>query len=135
MPENLNDTAARKTENDAYMADKTAPRGKPYSRKQAEANTVHRGRTRLYLKEGDPAGHVFEGHEVEGALGEGWADEPYIHPNNPDHVPSNDQEEGPELDQNDEMKVLWAEVDRLKINPRPHPRTGKEKLMKVIEAA
>lgn len=135
MPANINDTPARKKQNDDYIADPTAPAGKPYSRKQSEANTAHKGRTRLYHKTQCPNnGQVFEGFEVDDALADGWVDEPYVHPNAPDHAPMHDQEESP-VSQDDEMKTLWAEVDRLDIKPRPHPATGKAKLRKAIADA
>jgi hypothetical protein len=128
--ENLNDTAARREENDLYLIDPTHPRAKPYSRKQKEAIKVVRGRTFLYHTE-MPNGRIFEGHEIDDALEAGWTDTMPNHPNCPVKtvIPATKLEakkSDPELD------ALWDEVERLNITPKPHHLSGKAKLMKAI---
>ena len=128
MPENLHDTAATLKQNDVYMVDRTAPEGKPYSRKQRDSNAAAVGKTLLYNEDNPSKGVVFEGHEVNDALADGWIDAPLIHPNNPDPVA--ELKAAPEHDT--ELVALWAEIDRIGVKPRPHHFSGKEKLMKAI---
>jgi hypothetical protein len=127
MPENLNDTASTLNQNAEYVRDRTHPQGKPYSRKQQESIAAAKGRTLLYNEDNPIRGVVFEGYEVNDALEDGWVDSPLMHPNNPNPVKA---ETKPEVD--NEMAGLWAEVDRLNMDPRPHHRSGKNKLMDAI---
>ena len=128
MPENLNDSAATKRQNDVYVVDRTNPEGKPYSRKQRDSVAAAMGKTMLYNKDAPTDGVVFDGHEVADAMSDGWSDAPLIHPNCPDKVA---KVEAP-IEQDNELAGLWAEIDRLGVEPRPHHRSGKEKLMKAI---
>jgi len=127
MPENLNDTAATLKQNTEYERDRTHPEGKPYSRKQREAIAAYKGKTWLYNEDHQTNGVIFEGHEVKDALADGWVESPLVHPNNPTPV-----EKKPVPEEDYELKALWAEVDRLDIKPRPHHRSGKNKLMDTI---
>ena len=128
MPENLNDTASTLSQNATYERDRTHPQGKPYSRKQRESIEAAKGKTCLYNKEHPTKGVVFEGYEVPDAMADGWVDAPLIHPNNPNPV----VKAAPAPEQDNELAALWAEIDRLDIKPRPHHRSGKDKLMKAI---
>jgi len=128
MPENLNDTASTLKQNAIYERDATNPEGKPYSIAQKRSNAAVKGRTLLYNEDNPTRGIVFEGYEVPDAISDGWIDAPLIHPNNPNPV----KVEAPEPEVDNEMAGLWAEVDRLDMDPRPHHRSGKAKLMDAI---
>jgi hypothetical protein len=132
MPENLNDTAATGKQNQVYKNDREDPQGKPFSRKQREANERAYGRCMRYNEEHPTKGVVFSAEEGIEALENGWFDAPLVHPNCP-NVKKKVEVKKPTGDP--EMQVLWDEVDRLNINPRPHGKTGKEKLMKIVAAA
>ena len=127
MPENLNDTAATIDQNTQYVMDRAHPSGKPYSRKQRDAIAAAKGKTMLYNGENPTNGVIFEGFEVADALTDGWVDAPLIHPNCPEKVAKVEV-----VEQDNELALLWAEVDRLGVEPRPHHRSGKDKLMKAI---
>ena len=137
MPENLNDTAATNKQNQAYLNDREDPEGKPFSRRQREANAANVGRCMRYNEEHPTKGVVFSGEEAVEALENGWFDAPLIHPNCPNVNPKPKVEEikTEEKAVNPELKVLWDEVDRLNISPRPHGKTGIEKLRKVVAQA
>ena len=124
MPENLNDTAATKEQNDIYLRDPTNPGGKPFSIQQQRSNEAAKRKTMLYSEDHPTKGVVFDIDEAPDAMADGWVDAPLVHPNNPNPVV--------EPVQDTELKALWAEVDRIGVTPRPHHRSGKEKLMKAI---
>jgi len=135
MPENLNDTAATNKQNQAYLNDREDPEGKPFSRRQREANAANVGLCMLYNEEHPTKGVVFSGEEAVEALENGWFDAPLIHPNCPNVKPKAKPVVETKEKVNPELKVLWDEVDRLNISPRPHGKTGIEKLRKVVAQA
>lgn len=134
MPENLNDTAATGKQHQTYLNNREDPGGKPYSRRQNEANERTVGRSMRYNEDNPTRGVVFEAHDLARAEEEGWVDAPLIHPNCPNVKPKPKVEEKVE-EKNPELKVLWDEVDRLNIYPRPHGKTGIEKLRKIVAKA
>ena len=135
MPENLNDTAATGKQHQTYLNNREDPGGKPYSRRQREANEGTVGRCMRYNEEHPTKGVVFSGEAAVEALENGWFDAPLIHPNCPNVKPKAKPVVETKEKVNPELKVLWDEVDRLNISPRPHGKTGIEKLRKVVAQA
>jgi hypothetical protein len=136
MPENLNDTAATGKQNQVYKNDREDPQGKPFSRKQREANERAYGRCMRYNEEHPTKGVVFSAEEGIEALENGWFDAPLVHPNCPNVKPKPKAKVNRAATDADlELILLWDEVDRLNISPRPHGKTGIEKLRKIIVEA
>ncbi len=108
MPENLHDTPARFEENLKYLQDPTDKEGKPYSSKQVAANKARKSQTWLYHEKF--GGRVFKEADIEAAMDDGWCEEPFVHPNNPQHQPPTVPSASAERD------VLLAEAKEMGLN-------------------
>jgi len=84
MPENINDTPARREQVEDYKADPTRPSAKPYSSKQLAGMAEVASKIWLYHPTEKP--RIFHKDEVSVAVADGWSDVPFKHPNNPNHV-------------------------------------------------
>jgi len=120
--ENLNDTPARFEENEQYLRDPESPQAKPYSTKQLMANDSHAQNVWVYDKE--EGGKLVSREEAEDLLADGWKDEPYEHPNNPNAKKSE------KVVETDEVKALRDELDEMGIDY--DKRWGAAKLKKAL---